>query len=599
MKRRFSVIHLTVLLLLAGFSFFINRQIEIKGLYMDDLYLWSCFGEQSFWQYIFPLGSTRFRFIYYIASWLELWVTGTHISWLVPINILLNALTAWTVYGIGRKLSRSGIIGFFCGIMYLLSRFSYYQISQVYGLMETMALWSAIVILYFLYQYLNEKEEKNWYFTGANLLYFAVCFIHERYMALMPLFFLILLFRKQKQIRMWLVPAGNFLLIQLIRMMTIGTLAPAGTGGTDVADTFKISGAVKYAWDQVAYVFGISAGPSYLSGLSWVETPKRIRILVLAADAALAVFVLLFVIKLIKNREKWALISKNIALFLGFIALCIGSSSVTVRVEMRWVYVSLTGALLFLSYLYGMITENGEAKKALVCGGLFGLYLLLMFPVETFYRSQFPNLYLWPNQLRYNSLAEETYERYGESLFGKTIYIMGNSYEMSEFTADTFFKVYDKNRRAEGTKVIHIESIRDLGQITDQMIVLREDPAHNGFQDITDYVRELKCQRLTGYYQDGWMDEKAHIRVMAGSEGTIHLQCVFPGELKGGEQCRVTIDGERQQVIEMTERVVDDQITVMPYQTVDLVFESNFFMENAQEKRGDTNLTMLVTITAD
>ena len=28
--------------LLMGFAFFINRGIAIKGLYMDDLYLWSC-----------------------------------------------------------------------------------------------------------------------------------------------------------------------------------------------------------------------------------------------------------------------------------------------------------------------------------------------------------------------------------------------------------------------------------------------------------------------------------------------------------------------------------------------------------------------------
>lgn len=35
-------------LLLGSFAFFINQGIEIKGLYMDDLYLWSCYGEQSF-----------------------------------------------------------------------------------------------------------------------------------------------------------------------------------------------------------------------------------------------------------------------------------------------------------------------------------------------------------------------------------------------------------------------------------------------------------------------------------------------------------------------------------------------------------------------
>ena len=58
-----------IVLLFMSFAFFINRQIQIKGLYMDDLYLWSCYGEQSFREFVFPIGSTRFRFVYYLAAW--------------------------------------------------------------------------------------------------------------------------------------------------------------------------------------------------------------------------------------------------------------------------------------------------------------------------------------------------------------------------------------------------------------------------------------------------------------------------------------------------------------------------------------------------
>ena len=43
-----------VFVLLLGFGFFINRGVELKGLYMDDLYLWSCYGEQSFREFVFP-----------------------------------------------------------------------------------------------------------------------------------------------------------------------------------------------------------------------------------------------------------------------------------------------------------------------------------------------------------------------------------------------------------------------------------------------------------------------------------------------------------------------------------------------------------------
>ena len=44
--------------------------------------------------------------------------------------------------------------------------------------------------------------------------------------------------------------------IQMIRLYTIGTLSPAGTGGTDVADTFKFTDAIGQALNQVGLVFG-------------------------------------------------------------------------------------------------------------------------------------------------------------------------------------------------------------------------------------------------------------------------------------------------------------------------------------------------------
>ena len=51
---------------------------------------------------------------------------------------------------------------------------------------------------------------------------------------------------------------------------------------------------------------------------------------------------------------------KNTILFLGFIALCIGSSSVTIRVEMRWVYVAYAAALLFFAYLSRVMGRRGS-----------------------------------------------------------------------------------------------------------------------------------------------------------------------------------------------------------------------------------------------
>lgn len=595
--------HVIFMGLLFAMAVWVNRGIEIKGLYMDDLYFWSCYGEQSFLQYVFPVGSTRFRFLYYLAAWLEMAVVGSHVNWFVPVNILLNAAVSWSVYDIGRRLSRSKAVGFLCGFMYLSSRMAYYQIGQALGLMETMALWMAIGILWYLYRYMNEKDGQGHLYLSCAL-YFGVCFVHERYMVLFPLLIFVLLVKRSRKLAEWGTCACSFLLVQLIRAFAIGSVLPAGTGGTQVADTFSVSDTLRYVLCQAAYVFGVNAGPEHLNGCPWSQSPVIIKILVILADGAVIVMVLAFAAKLVRDKRKDVRMAVlwNTLLFVLFIGACIASSSVTIRVEMRWVYVSLTAALLLLAYMYGVLTEGVRPelylKRLWPWGTLFALYVVFMLPVELFYRAHYPNLYLWPSQLRYNSLAEQTYGRYGNDIFGKTIYIIGNSYEMSDFTARTFFKVFDKDRTAEGTKVESIDSIREIGLVDERMLVLREDPDHQGFQDITQFVKELKLQVDYGYYDDGWMDEHAAVTVMAGETGLIDLEIMYPGIMTGGETLTITGDVEEPLAIPVRSTVTNTTIEAEPWQMVRLQFDSNFYMQNAQEKRGEDRLAAIVHMTA-
>lgn len=588
--------------ILMAFAWFINSGIELKGLYMDDLYLWSCYGEQSFMEYVFPIGGTRCRFVYYLAAWLEMALVGSHINWFMPINIAVNGLVAVTVYFMAKKLSRERLVGFLCGFMYLLSRMAYYQISQVWGLMETLALWLAIGILYLLFQYLNNKASER-YLTWASVLYFLVCFVHERYMVLLPVFILVLMMKKSRNYRAWLKPLITFLLIQAIRLIAIGGLSPAGTGGTDVADTFSVREVLGYGIRQVSYIFGVNAGPEHLNGQNYKDSPLWVLIFLVLADVALVIFIAIFVLRLIRNKKSRSKHLSNVLLFVVFIGGCIASSSVTIRLELRWVYVSFTAALLFLAYIYGALTEDkvnpDRWVKILPVTSLLIVYTVAMIPVETHYRSQYPNLYYWSSQLRYNSLAEETYGKYGDEIFGKTIYIIGNDYNMSQFTSDTFFKVFDYMRKAEGTQVIHIDSYRDVGLVTDHMLILCEEPEHDAFQDLTAFIRDLKVERDYGSYLDGWIDEESALSVIAGSLGQIKLEITYPGNLVGGEKIVVEYGDGKVEEWEIETNVSHYVIETEAYARVPIIFKTNFYMPNALEQRGDKRLAFLLEMTAD
>ncbi len=505
-------------------GFYVDRYIHIKALYTDDLYTWSCYGEQNFWEFAFPFRtSSRFRPVYWTATFLEMMIIRTHISWFVPVNIILNAGIALTLYIMAKRLSRSFPAALLTGSLFLISRFAYYQIGQALGLLETMAQWMALMVLWFLYSFINARKQPfrkpdanasvssdlmsrsrtaaagrqgvRWFYY-ACIMYFILAFTHERYVGLLPLFYLALLFTETapgiRKWKLWLLPAADFAVIFLIRRIMIGQALPAGTGGTEVTDTFHLGQALSFAVNQVQYIFGVNIGPSYLSGITWKDCAPYIHYLVYASWLPLAAVAVTFVTVSVRK----ALISRQWTgsnlLFLMFIALCIGCSSVTIRVEMRWVYVSYSASLLYLSYMLGVIRRAlGSKAGRWIAAAAFGLYFLLMAPVEKYYRTYYSQIYFWEDQDRMNSLYDETIGKYGtDGVLGKQVYIIGNTYKMTDFYARTFFKVFDPAKTGQGTRISFAETKADLPAAADAQnsIVLMEVPEARGYQDVTEEV---------------------------------------------------------------------------------------------------------------
>ena len=544
------------------FAFYVNRHIHIKALYMDDLYLFSFFREQDFFTFSFPIGNAvRFRPVYWALSYIEMVFVGNDPNRYWYFNVALNGLLAcflcyfsWVVSK-GKKL-----IPLFLSVVFLSAHFAYYQIAQALGILETLALGFSLLTLYFLYQELNEEKHFLRNLALSHLFFFLLVFTHERYIALLPLFYVPLLFRgragKAKILTggkneghqghfftshlPYILPLAQAFLFYAIRKFAIGSFVPKGTGGTEVSESFKLGEALQNAFAEVYYIFGFQKGPEHLNGIPWEKVSPDMRKLVYASIAVLAFTVMLSLIfalvrifkteksagrnagsgmesgsgssiensigkkatkDLVNNsvsdsvnnlrkdqkREKLSrlrnFIGNNI-LFLLFIAMCIGSSSVTIRVEMRWVYVSFAASLLYFSYLLGV--------SRLPLGTLFCLaFICLRLPVERYYRSYFPQIYFWEDQDRMNSLAEQTIEKYGrEGVLGKQVYILENKYKMSKFYGDTFFQVFDEDFSGHGTKIHFIQDLTRLPKNANRKnsLVLEEVPEQRAYRDITGEV---------------------------------------------------------------------------------------------------------------
>ena len=595
--------YLLAFLFLLGSAYWINRQIHIKALYMDDLYLFSFFREQNFFEFSFPIGqAVRFRPVYWAISYIEMALVGADPNRYLHFNIFLNSLLAFFLFFFSLKMTKKRILSLSLGVLFLSAHFAYYQIGQAIGILETLALGFALLTLYFLYRQIDCQERAfGKMLLFSHLFFFLLIFTHERYVALLPLFYIPLIFRgkkaggntavgvqniglkeaeesenakaldgakaadyakasepalsgiaavgkqyivveqgesestsvntgantsayisastgaytnvsesvnasasasanvsasagkqdksesqarKRPKLLPFFLPFVQAFLFFIIRSLAIGSFVPKGTGGTEVQDGFSLTKALSHAFSQVFYIFGIQAGPDYLAGIPWEEVGRKHRYVIYASIAVLAFSILLALLFAIrKGKLKKEFFGKNI-LFLGFIALCIGCSSITIRVEMRWVYVSFAAALLYFAYLLGNTGMPIPTFFAL-------LFVCLRFPAEMKYRESFPRIYFWEDQERMNSLAEQTIGKYGRDyVLGKQVYILENNYKMSKFYGDTFFQVFDPEMSGQGTKIHFIKDFRELPSEANSYnsLVLKEVPEERAYRDITQEV---------------------------------------------------------------------------------------------------------------
>lgn len=570
------------LVLLLLFGLFINRHLSIRALYGDDLYLWSFYGCENFWSFTFPkVTKGNFRPFYWAMSYLEFLLIGPHVHWYARFNVLLNVVIAWVIYFFSRRLSRltrvpQGVllgqaVGLLTGMLYLQSHFAAYQIAQVLGLLESLALLFALLTLWKLFDYMEGRGTRA--YLRACLCFFLVIFTHERFIALAPLFYLAVLTQYQTErrlcrrfapSRMSEVPrtsqppasasttecdtpgsdmlSGNRLgrLLELLlpllilavffgsRMVVAGEAIPVGTAGTKVQDTFSLAQALGFAFTQVAYIFGVNAGHAIFCGVSFADSARWVQALIGLSWLSLLLMLVLYVRSVWKRgRITPRRIGENL-LFICFIALCIGSSSITIRLETRWVYVSYTAALLYLSFMLGEIaksgrteTEAGRAVRSRVATSqstsavyvnasdehgersdtkktrtavvlafslIFMAYGAVMTPVEHYDRQHYPNIFFFFDQDRVNSLADCTIDVVGaENFLGKKqVYIYYNYYEMSDFYAEYFYKPFDPEKTGQGTEIHFINSPDELpaDATVENSIVLMEH-GNRGYIDVS------------------------------------------------------------------------------------------------------------------
>lgn len=455
MKRKIKILNIigifTIFLVSAIFCYFINKNIEIRSMYMDDLSDFYYFMRQSFLEFSFGAikGQHHYRPIFYSTLYIIYSLIKEHIWRIVLINTFFQALISTTIYLAARSMKVNKILSLFCSYMYLLSHFACFQMGQVIGCIESEAIFFSIILFAICIVYLRATSDKenNKYEALIFIIYFLLAMTHERYISniLMVLSAFIIKNiiidknRVNNFIKNMIIIIAELIFIFGIRFILIGYLIPTGTGRTNVVETFDTLRAISYVFSQVLYIFGINDGPEHLNGINFWDTLLSIRIEVyISIIISLSIYIYYLYIK-IKNSKINSLRTFLQTFYYDIIAIvymggCIAASSITIRLEMRWVYSSFMIFIFYLTEVIMTIMSNEKIdvifKKGLIA--LLFIFTILRTNTELYYRSYYYMIYFINDLHLTNNLADQTFYKYGkDGMEGKRVYILNNLYKLA------------------------------------------------------------------------------------------------------------------------------------------------------------------------
>lgn len=468
-------INLLYLLTLFVFNVAVNSFMRIKLLYLDDLVTWSEFSKMPDLQMIFNTSANKFRPVYYFVLNLCYKIFLPRVYLFGIFTLMLNFLIIALIFYVIKKITDNSFIAFCGSVIYTVSRFAYYNISQVHGIMEQMALGVAVLILFLLWTYVKQNCKK--YFYLACILLFIVPLIHERYMALYPLFLIALLLASKcvnfGKLKFFVLSSAAFAIPFFIRILFLKNRAFDGTGGTDMKETFKLSAFFSHFKSGIRYLLGQNAGPAYLNGIEQSNVSGWVNALNLVFIAIVLVVSCLYIFFLIKNRLKKDEIKNQIKLtilIISFIGLTLICSCATIRLEMRWLYTPFVGFIFVIANMISYLSSYINKNFCIVT--LLGI-LCITIPTEMYFRSYYKNIYYWETYQVYNSLYDQLFTRYKGDLWNKKIFISSDDTD-----------IFGENGEALQTSFCMIEPNKKLNVAVYKNVIETFEKYHNENENI-------------------------------------------------------------------------------------------------------------------
>jgi len=364
---------------------------------------------------------------------------GINLTFLV-LNVFLISFTAYKI------TAKWWPTIFIASLVFILSRFSYYFILQVWGLMENFALILVLLIVLCLIQ-LTKKPHIKW-IVFLIVLYLLIICTHERFIVLIvPLLYILLITKKYLKLTEFIFSFLILFSLPIVYILARQNLLISsfftGTSGTNVIDTFQVSQFISFMNQAILNLIGFNVGPDYISGKNFLSAGIGGILVGLFLSGTLTILAWTYArgFKKKQNREFELVIG-----LIMIIGVLIIASSITIRQDYRWLYAPFAVFIVLVCLLLSKVSNTAFKY-------LMAIIIVISFvSVDIFYRQFVSNIYFIEGLRTVNSVKKEIIDKYSKSeLSQRDIYLItGGTTDVQKWylANDYFFKLY-----ANGLKV--------------------------------------------------------------------------------------------------------------------------------------------------
>ena len=182
----------------------------------------------------------------------------------------------------------------------------------------------------------------------------------------------------------------------------------------------------------------------------------------------LVVVICILIAVLIRNKQDLKLIIKNVLAYWGFIIFSLISGCITIRLELRWIYVPYMGYVWLVIYLLSLLlSERIDIEKKIVQLSkiVIGMTILsLVIITEYYYRTNWIHNYIGQDYTKYSNIYNVTIKKYGaNNLSGKNIVFIENKKNGTTVLAeDTMKRIFDYYCGDNVVNLFYVDSINEL-----------------------------------------------------------------------------------------------------------------------------------------